>query len=171
MINYERNEAWKHSFSLAIDTTLSVLKSFGIGETKQIPSLVTSEVRDESSSFHRFLEVFYDESLLDAELSFAAEEAGNTRDVYHDHAKHKKQRMANLHRFIDVLHATVLYCRMSREYGVEYAMMISQKLNSSFAHLGFLEEFYDSVMCAVRIDFVLEKSKADAGDGNETCRK
>lgn len=169
MINYECNETWKHSFSQAIDTALSVLKTFGIGETKDIPSLVTPEVKDESSSFHRFLEVFYDETLLDAELSFAAEEAGNKKGVYHDHAKQKKQRMANRRRFLDVLHASVLYCRMSRDHGVEYAMMISEKLNRSFAHLGFLEEFYDTVMFAARLDLLQEKSKADAGD--DTCRK
>ena len=171
MINYEHNEAWTQNFCRAIDTTFSVLKTFGIGETKNIPSIVAPEVKDESSSFHRFLEVFYDEALLDAELSLAAEEAGNKKGVYHDHAKNKKQRMANRRRLLDVLHASVLYCRMSREYGVEFAMVFSQKLNSSYAHLGFLEEFYDSVMLAVRLDIVLEKSMEDAGDGNETCRK
>jgi len=159
MTNYTHDDAWKKNLCQAIDISLSTLKSFGIGETKEIPALIASEVRDDSSDFRRFIEVFYDESLFSAELSQAAEKAGNKKAVYNVHAKTRKQKMANERFFIDTMHASNLYCRMSGDYGVEFAMLIGDTLNRSFAHLGFLQQFYETVMDLAWFDSVEEERK------------
>ncbi len=156
MINYTHDDIWKRNLCQAIDISLSTLKSFGIGETKDISVLIAAEVKDKSSDFRRFLEVFYDESLFSAELSLAAKKAGNKEAVYNYHAKNKKQKSANKAHFVNALHASNLYCRMSGDYGVEFAMLIGDTLNRSFAHLGFLQQFYETVMDLAWFDSVEE---------------
>ena len=157
-MNYRHNSAWRNNQERAIKTTISVLENFGVGETKNIPSIVAPELSDKSSGFRRFQDVLYDEALFDAELSFAAEVAGNTKDVYHDHPRLKVHMEANLHRFADALYAAELYCRMSNKYGHEFAVGIHDKVNSSFAHISFLSEFYETVMFRTRV-CLLQKEK------------
>ena len=161
MIHYEHDDTWKNNLDQALITTIRVLQTFGTGKTKDIPSHVSKDIKDESSDYHRFLEAFYDETLLDAELSHAADVAGNTKDSYIVHDEIKTTREANRHRFIDVVHAAVLYCRMAAEDGVEFALRIYEKLNSSAAHFAFLEEFYDTVMTNTRLNLQKEEGKND----------
>ena len=161
MIHYEHDDAWKNNLDQALITTIRVLQNFGAGKTKDIPSHVSKDIKDESSDYHRFLEAFYDETLLDAELSHAADVAGNTKDSYIVHDEIETTREANRHRFIDVVHAAVLYCRMAADDGVEFTLRINEKLNSSFAHFAFLEEFYDTVMINTRLNLLSEEGKND----------
>ena len=161
MIHYEHDDTWKKNLDQALITTIRVLQSFGTGKTKDIPSHVSKDIKDESSDYHRFLEAFYDETLLDAELSHAADVAGNTKDTFIDHAEIKAMREANRHRFIDVLHAAILYCRMGADDGVEFTLRINEKLNSSVDHFAFLEEFYDTVMTNTRFNLLNEEGKND----------
>ena len=98
MIHYEHDDAWKNNLDQALITTIRVLQTFGTGKTKDIPSHVSKDIKDESSDYHRFLEALYDETLLDAELSHAADVAGNTKDSYIVHDEIETTREANRHR-------------------------------------------------------------------------
>ena len=161
MIHYEHDATWKNNLDQALITTIRFLQCFGPGKTKDIPSHVSKDIKDESSDYHRFLEAFYDETLLDAELSHAADVAGNTKDKYIDHTEIKTTRKANRHRFIDVVHAAVLYCRMAADDGVEFTLRINEKLNSSVAHFAFLDELYDTVMTNTRLNLLNEEGEND----------
>ena len=161
MIHYVHDATWKNNLDQALMTTIRVLQTFGTEKTKVIPSHVSKDIKDESSDYHRFLEAFYDETLLDAELSHAADVAGNTKDTFIDHAEIKAMREANRHRFIDVVHAAILYCRMASDDGVEFTLRINEKLNSSVDHFAFLEEFYDTVMTNTRFNLLNEEGKND----------
>ena len=161
MIHYEHDATWEKNLDQALMTTIRVLQTFGSGKTKDIPSHVSKDIKDESSDFLRFLEAFYDETLLDAELSHAADVAGNTKNTYIDHAEIKARREANYHRFIDVVHAAILYCRMAADDGVEFTLRINEKLNSSVDHFAFLKEFYDTVMTNSRLNLLNEEGKND----------
>ena len=161
MIHYEHDATWEKNLDQALITTIRILQTFGSRKTKDIPSHVSKDIKDESSDFLRFLEAFYDETLLDAELSHAADVAGNTKNTYIDHAEIKARREANYHRFIDVVHAAILYCRMAADDGVEFTLRINEKLNSSVDHFAFLKEFYDTVMTNSRLNLLNEEGKND----------
>lgn len=146
-MNYNHDTTWKQGLDKAFNESRGILTAFDADGSNDVSARIISEIRNESTDFRRFLEVFYDETLLDAEFSLAAEEAGNKKDVYYRHARSAKQWRANMRHFENSVNAALLFCRMSRKFGVEFAWRINEMLDSSLAHYRFLEEFFGSAMC------------------------
>lgn len=147
-MDHNHNTTWKQGLDKAINESMDILTVFDAEGHKDVSARIISEIRNESSDFHRFLDVFYEEALFDAEFSLAAEEAGNKKDVYHRHIRSAKQWRANMRHFKNSVNAALLFCRMSRKFGVEFAWRINEMLDSSLAHYRFLEEFFNSAMCS-----------------------
>ena len=156
MISYTHDSAWRADLNSCIETTANCLNAFGLGETKDIPTVIADELQDSGSVFFRFIEVFFDEARFDAELSYAAETNGNKMLVYNDHARKKVIREANRRRFTGILNDALVFCGMSKDYGMEFKDSIHGILNDSFPHLGFLFELYETVMFRTRCQ-LLEK--------------
>ena len=150
MISYTHDDAWRADLNSCVETTVNCLNVFGLGETKDIPTMIANEMQDSESNFSRFIEVFFDEARFDAELSFAAETKGNKTLAYHDHARKKVIREANRRRFNSALNDALVFCGMSKDYGIEFKYSIHCILNDSFPHLGFLFELYETVMLKTR---------------------
>ena len=112
--------------------------------------MIADELQDSGSVFFRFIEVFFDEARFDAELSYAAETNGNKMLVYNDHARKKVIREANRRRFTGILNDALVFCGMSKDYGMEFKDSIHGILNDSFPHLGFLFELYETIMLKTR---------------------
>lgn len=155
---YEHDSAWRAELNRAVKTTTEAFKAFGKGEGKGVPSALVGVLQDKESDFFRYLEVFYDETLLDAELSLSAEDAGNDRLVYKPGARRKKDREAAHRRFQAVIDDAFLFCRMSRAFGVEFAFSVHCDIAASAPHQAFLVEFYDTVMAIARMDAVIKRS-------------
>lgn len=158
LFKYEHDSAWRAKLDRAVKTTTEAFKVFGKGESKGVPGALSDDLKDKGSNFFRFLEVFYDETLLDAELSLSAEDAGNVKLVYMSGGRRKKDREAAQHRFQAVIDDAFLFCRMSRAYGVEFAISVHCDIAVSAPHQAFLIEFYDTVMAVARMDAVITKS-------------
>ena len=150
MINYTHDGAWLADLDLCINTTTSSLKAFGIGQFKEIPTVIAAELRDKGSVFYRFVEVFFDEVRFNAEVSFSAETEGNRALAYDDHARKKAVKTANLERFNGILDDTLLFCILSKDYGDEFTSAVRSVLIDSFAHQGFLFELYETIMLKTR---------------------
>ena len=163
MISYTHDDSWREELNMCVETTVNCLKAFGIGKTREIPAAIAPDLQDSVSDFFRFIEVFFDEARFDAELSFAAETEGNDALAYHDHAREKEIREANMRRFNDVLDDALVFCGMSRDYGMEFRISIHRTLNGSFPHQGFLFEFYDTVMFRTRW-YLLEERERQNGE-------
>ena len=150
MICYTHDDAWRADLNSCIETTVNCLNAFGLGETKDIPTMIADEMQDRGSVFFRFIEVFFDEARFDAELSFAAETKGNKLLTYDDHARKKAIREANRRRFNSILNDALVFCGISMDYGMEFKNSIHGILNDSFPHLGFLFELYETIMLKTR---------------------
>lgn len=158
LFKYEHDSAWRAELDRAVKTTTEAFKVFGKGESKGVPGALAGDLKDKESNFFRFLEVFYDETLLDAELSLSAEDAGNDKLVYKPDARRKKDREAAHRRFQAVIDDAFLFCRMSRAYGVEFALSVHCNIAASAPRQAFLVEFYDTVMTIARMDGVIKRS-------------
>ena len=158
LFKYEHDSAWRAELDRAVKTTTEAFKVFGKGESKGVPGALAGDLKDKGSNFFRFLEVFYDETLLDAELSLSAEDAGNDKLVYKPDARRKKDREAAHRRFQAVIDDAFLFCRMSRAYGVEFALSVHCNIAASAPRQAFLVEFYDTVMTIARMDAVIKRS-------------
>lgn len=158
LFKYEHDSAWRAELDRAVKTTTEAFKVFGKGESKGVPGALSGDLKDKGSNFFRFLEVFYDETLLDAELSLSAEDAGNDKLVYKPDARRKKDREAAHRRFQAVIDDAFLFCRMSRAYGVEFALSVHCNIAAFAPRQAFLVEFYDTVMTIARMDAVIKKS-------------
>ena len=159
MIDYTHDIAWRADLDSCIETTANFLRTFGLGETKEIPTVLATELEDKNSLFSRLIDVFYDEVRLDAELAFAAETEGDKNYAYHDHARKKDIREGNMMRFNSVLGDAIIFCGMSKEYGPKFKDSIRSILNNSFPHQGFLFELYETVMFRTRWHLLEEKEK------------
>ena len=158
LFKYEHDSAWRAELDRAVKTTTETFKVFGKGESKGVPGALADDLKDKGSDFFRFLEVFYDETLFDAELSLSAENAGNDKLVYKPDARRKKDRKAAHRRFQAVIDDAFLFCRMSRAYGVEFALSVHCNIAASAPRQAFLVEFYDTVMTIARMDAVIKRS-------------
>lgn len=157
MFNFEHNDAWRAELDRTVNTTTNAFKLFGKGDSKGVPDALAGDLGDKESDFYRFLEVFYDEALLDAELSLSAEDAGNHELVYKG-ARNKKDLEATQQRFQGVVDDAFLYCRMSEAYGVEFALSVHCDIAASAPRQAFLAEFYDTVMAIARMDAIITRS-------------
>ena len=157
MLNYIHDDAWRADLESCVNTTVNCLRDLGTGETKEIPSVIAAELEDKTSIFWRFIEVFFDEARLDAELSFGAETEGDPGLMYHDHARKKAVREANLKRCSAILDDAILFCTMSKEYGMDFKFAIRSILTDSFPHQGFLFELYETIMLKTRWRLLDEK--------------
>lgn len=160
MISYTHDDAWRADLNSCVETTANCLNAFGLGETKDIPTVIADEMQDRGSDFFRFVEIIFDEARFDAELSFAAETKGNKTLAYHDHARNKEIREANGRRFNSLLNDALLFCGMSKDYGMEFKDSILGILNDSFPHLGFLFELYETIMLKTRWRLLEDKETA-----------
>lgn len=143
LFKYEHDSAWRAELDRAVKTTTETIKVFGKGESKGVPGALAGDLKNKESDFFRFLVVFYDETLLDAELSLSAEDAGNDKLVYKQGARRKKDREAAQRRFQAVIDDAFLFCRMSRAFGVEFAISVHCNIAASAPHQAFLIEFYE----------------------------
>ena len=153
------NTNWQKDLNHAIKTTMSLFRSFGVGDAMAIPEVISKDIDDKFSTYYRFLEVLFDETLLDAELSFSAEKAGNTNDVYLDCALRKKQKAINKRRFNGILNDALLFCLMSDKYGVCFTDAVRALLDQSYSHSAFLFEFYDTVMFQTRNHYLNQEKR------------
>ena len=162
MINFTHDATWQAELQQAIQITTNSLQYFGRGEAKEIPAKIAKELNAKSSDYFRFIEVFYDETLLDAEIALSAEAVGNKELGYEAHAIRKKAREENQARFTGIMNQAYLFCKMSPDYGCDFVKSIHDIVESSLAYPAFLFQFYDTVMSLTRFAELIEKQRGEA---------
>ena len=153
MINYTHNEDWHAEFDKSIQTTLDVMSLFGAGNTQTAPKMVLGEVNDPGSEFHKFLEVFYDETLLDAEVSYAAELAGEKEKIFFPITLEEKMKETNLNRFNEILNLAMLIYTMD---GSKVPSSVYSMLQDYPQRILFLNALYEDVMFITRTKLIEE---------------
>ena len=98
-IHYEHDETWREDFANAIAAAAGVLKLLEKQEYYGITLPIDEFLEDESSDYYRFLEVLYDEILLDGEMLNFTTAWGNPRYAGLDHLHKKKKRKSYEERF------------------------------------------------------------------------
>ncbi len=153
------DEAWKAEFASKVNLTFQTLSVFGTNDFKKASSYIRRIIDDEQSVYRKFLEAFYDQTLLDAEFSYASENGPEKEKAFRVNASRKKAVAVNKQRFNDVMMYTYMWFQMSSPDGRVFISLLEVFFGKHPEFEPFTAAFYDSVMFLTRCSLIEKNAK------------